>query len=199
MFWQRITRGWGAPLAFMVMLGAASAAAQTIEGVLPDPQPAEDQLQPGLAVSYVEEYFNDISELQAYGEGTPGEPIANLDATPGRGEPVLTSGKSMGVGAFIRGFIKLDKEGTWTFRVHSNDGVQLSMGGQPVHVDPYKHSDTMSPPLLFEVEEPGWYDISIDYFQRKGTATLQLLWTPPDGGEETIVPPEAFAHLAQPS
>jgi hypothetical protein len=181
----------------MVALGAGSAAAQTIEGVLADPQPAEDQLQPGLAVSYVEEYFNDVAELQAYGEGTPGEAVANLDATPGRGEPVLTSGKSMGVGAFIRGFIKLDKPGTWTFRINSNDGVQLSMGGQPVHSDPYKHSDTMSPPLLFEAEEPGWYDFSLDYFQRKGTATLQLFWTPPDGGEETIVPPEAFAHLPQ--
>lgn len=194
---MRIARACGAAaLAAMVTLGAATAAAQTIEGTPADPQPTENQLEPGLAVSYVEEYFNDISELLAY-EGTPGEPIANLDATPGRGEPVLTSGKSMGVGAFIRGFVKLDKPGTWTFRVHSNDGVQVSIGGQQVHVDPYKHSDTMSPPILFAVEEPGWYEIAVDYFQRKGTATLQLLWTPPDGNEETIVPPEAFAHLAQ--
>lgn len=194
---ERIARACGvAALAAMVTLGAATVAAQTIEGEPADPQPAEDQLKPGLAVSYVEEYFNDVSELMAH-QGTPGEPIANLDATPGRGEPVLTSGKSMGVGAFIRGFIKLDKPGTWTFRVHSNDGIQVGIGGQPLHVDPYKHSDTMSPPILFEAEEPGWYEIAVDYFQRKGTATIQLFWTPPDGGEEVIVPPEAFAHLAQ--
>lgn len=197
MSWQRITGiANAAGLAVLLAFAAQTATAQMIEGALPaDPQPAEDQLAPGLAVSYVAEYFNDISEMMGL-EGTPGEPIANLDAQPGRNEPVLTSGKAMGVGAFIRGFIKLDTPGTWTFRVNSNDGIQVSIGGQLVHSDPYKHSDTMSPPILFAVEEPGWYDIAVDYFQRKGTATIQLFWTPPEGGEETIVPAEAFAHIA---
>jgi hypothetical protein len=186
-----------AALAAALVLGAGGAGAQMIEGAMPvEPQPAEDQLQPGLAVSYVEEYYNDISEMMG-AEGTPGEAVANLDAQPGRGEPVLTSGKSMGVGAFIRGLIKFDQPGTWTLLVNSNDGVQVTIGGQMVHVDPYKHSDAMSPPILFVVEEPGWYDIAIDYFQRKGTATLQLFWTAPDGAAEAIVPPEAFAHLAE--
>jgi hypothetical protein len=185
-----------AVLAAALMLGGLAAQAQTVEGAKPaDPQPSEDQLKPGLAVSYVEEYFNDLSEMMG-GEGTPGEPIANLDATPGRNEPVLTSGKAMGVGAYIRGYIKLDEPGTWTFRVNSNDGIQVTIGGQVVHVDPYKHSDTMSPPILFAVAEPGWYPIEVDYFQRKGTATLQLLWTRPSGGAEEIVPPEAFTHGA---
>lgn len=185
-----------AVIAAALMWGAA-AAAQTIEGAKPaDPQPTEDQLQPGLAVSYVEGFFNDLAEMMGR-EGTPGEPIANLDATPGRNEPVLTSGKEMGVGAYIRGFIRLDEPGTWTFRVHSNDGVQVAIGSEVVHVDPYKHSDTMSPPILFPVDEPGWYPIEVDYFQRKGTATLQLLWTRPSGSAEEVVPSEAFAHLAE--
>jgi hypothetical protein len=180
-----------------MLVGIQTASAQMVEGAVPvEPQPAEDQLEPGLSVAYVEENFRDLSEMMG-GDGTPGEPLANLDATPGRGEPVLTSGKSMGVGAFIRGLIRLDEEGTWTFRVHSNDGVQVTIGGQLVHVDPGVHSDTMSPPVLFEVEEPGWYAIEVDYFQRKGTATLQLLWTRPSGGAEEVVPPEAFAHLAE--
>ncbi len=198
MSWKLISRGLGAAVvAVMVALGADGAAAQMIEGAKPAaPQPADDQLAPGLAVSYVYQYFNDLSEMMGH-EGKPGEPLANLDATPGRGQPVLTSIKPMGVGAFIRGFIKLDKPGTWTFRVNSNDGVEVLIGGEQIHIDPYKHSDTMSPPILFKVDEPGWYDIAVDYFQRKGTATLQLLWTAPDGGAEEIVPPAAFARLAE--
>lgn len=186
-----------AALAAMLVLGAGTAAAQMVGGAAPvSPQPEESQLQPGLAVSYVEEYFNDVSELMGY-EGTPGSVLENLDSQPSRNEPVLTSGKAMGVGAFIRGLIRFDEPGTWTFRVHSNDGIQVTIGGQLVHVDPYKHSDTMSLPILFVVEEPGWYEIAVDYFQRKGTATIQLLWTRPSGGAEEIVPPAAFAHLAE--
>lgn len=180
----------------MLVLGAGTAAAQIVELTPVDPQPEEGQVEPGLQVSYVEEFFNDVSELMGY-EGTPGPVLPNIDAQPARNEPVLTSGKAMGVGAFIRGLIRLDEPGTWTFRVHSNDGVQVTLGGEMVHVDPYKHSDTMSPPILVEVEEPGWYELAIDYFQRKGTATLQLLWTRPSGGAEEIVPPEAFAHLPE--
>ena len=198
MAWNLITRGLGAAaLAAFVALGAHGAAAQMIEGAMPaSPQPDDGQVAPGLAVSYVYQYFNDLSEMMG-AEGEPGEPLVNLDATPGRGEPVLTSGKPMGVGAFIRGFIKLDKPGTWTFLVNSNDGVEVVVGGEQIHIDPYKHSDAMSPPILFKVEEPGWYDFAVDYFQRKGTATLQLFWISPDGGAETIVPPEAFAHLSE--
>ncbi len=194
---EMVTRGvLAGGLAAMLLLGAGSASAEIVELTPVDPQPEEGQLEPGLQVSYVEEYFNDVSELMGY-EGTPGPVLPNIDSQPARNEPVLTSGKAMGVGAFIRGLVKLDEPGTWTFRVNSNDGVQMTLGGEMVHADPYKHSDTMSPPILVEVDTPGWYELAIDYFQRKGTATLQLLWTRPGGGAEEIVPPEAFAHLRE--
>jgi hypothetical protein len=186
-----------AALAAALVMGGGGGGAQTVEGVMPvAPQPAEDQLQPGLAVSYVEDFFRDIAEMMGQ-EGTPGPVLTHLDSMPDRNTPVLTSGKSMGVGAFIRGLIKLDAAGTWTFRVNSNDGVQIAIGGQPIFSDPYVHSDTMSPPILVEVKEPGWHQIDVDYFQRKGTAALQLFWTRPDGDGEAIVPPEAFAHMAE--
>lgn len=192
-----LIRGIGAAgLAAMLAFGAAPAGAAGIEAAPVDPQPSEDQLQPGLAVSYVADYFRDVAEMMGM-EGTPGPDLANIDNLPQRNRPVLTSEKSMGVGAFIRGMIRLDQTGTWTFRVNSNDGVQVAIGGQPVFADPGVHSDTMSPPILVEVSEPGWHQIDIDYFQRKGTAALQFFWTAPDGTAEEIVPPEAFAHLAE--
>ena len=197
-----VTRGWlirglgAVVLTAALGFGAARVQAVGIEASPVDPQPSEDQLQPGLAVSYVADYFRDVSEMMGM-EGTPGADLANIDNLPQRNRPVLTSEKSMGVGAFIRGMIKLDQPGTWTFRVNSNDGVQVAIGGQPVFADPGVHSDSMSPPILVEVSEPGWHQIDIDYFQRKGTAALQLFWTRPDGGAEEIVPAEAFAHLAE--
>ncbi len=194
---DRLIRGLGgAILTALLALGAAKVQAVGIEAALVDPQPNEDQLEPGLSVSYVADYFRDVSEMMGM-EGTPGPDLANIDNLPQRNRPVLTSEKSMGVGAFIRGLINLDQAGTWTFRVNSNDGVQVAIGGQPVFADPGVHSDTMSPPILVEVAEPGWHQIDIDYFQRKGTAALQLFWTRPDGGAEEIVPAEAFAHLVE--
>jgi len=45
------------------------------------------------------------------------------------------------------------------------------------------------------VDVPGWYELWINYYQKKGTSALQLVWTTPDSGEETHVPPSAFSHL----
>jgi hypothetical protein len=194
---DRLIRGLGAVgVAAALAFGVIPAMAAGIEVTPVDPQPGDDQLQPGLAVSYVADYFRDVAEMMGM-EGTPGPDLVNIDNLPQRNRPVLTSEKSMGVGAFIRGLIKLDQPGTWTFLVNSNDGVQMAIGGQHVFADPGVHSDTMSPPILVEVTEPGWHQLDIDYFQRKGTAALQLFWMRPDGSAEEIVPAEAFAHLAE--
>ena len=99
----------------------------------------------------------------------------------------------MGVGAQIRGLIHLDKAGEYVFRLQSNDGVRLWIGGILMHTDPEIHAARWSPDMSYEVATPGWYDFKLDYYQRKGTSALRLEWTPP-GGEKEIVPPAAFAY-----
>ena len=78
-----------------------------------EPQPAEAELQPGLAVRYYAEFFRHIDQLidwQEYEDGKEGPPLPNLDYRTGTGR-VLTSERSDGTGAEITGFIKLDKPG----------------------------------------------------------------------------------------
>ena len=155
------------------------------------PQPAADKLKPGLAVAYTYMMFENVKDVARLGKGKPGEPIAKLDHKSDSGN-VLTANQAMGVGAQISGFIKLEA-GTYIFKILSNDGVRLLIGGVQLHEDGGVHGDTMSPPVELAVPQAGWYPIAIEYFQRKGTSALRLLWKPP-GGAEAVVPAEAYAH-----
>src|SRR5262249_8795974 len=157
------------------------------------PQPAASDVAPGLSVSYFAQMFQDVSEVSGRSGGEAGEPLKQLNDTPAQGAPVLNSGKAMGVGAQIRGLIHFEKAGTSTVRDTTNGGSRVTHAGQLLPDDPGGHSDDTTLPIDVTIDEPGWYELAVDYFQKKGTATLQLLWTPP-GGSEAPVPAEAFAH-----
>jgi hypothetical protein len=160
-----------------------------------DPQPADDALTPGLAVTYFFEKFYTLSEVAEAEDGVPGEPLATLDflTEDGDGGKALGTDQSIMVGALIGGLMRFPETGTYLLRVNSNDGISVTIGGELVWIDPEVHYHRSSPPIEFVVSEPGWYEIALDYFQKKGGAALQLFWTPP-GASEAIVPPEAFAH-----
>lgn len=176
----------------------------TITDAVPvSPQPKPETIAPGLAVDYLYQKFYTLDEIyDADVDPTPGEPIPNLDQVtetdPASGEDkmvkVLTSDQRMLVGAFIRGLIHFEESGNYLLRVNSNDGVRVWVGGVMIWEDPEVHFDRMSPPLEMVIQEPGWYELKIDYYQKKGTAALQVLWTPPGGDNEVVVPPEAFGH-----
>ncbi|MGE0094245.1 MAG: PA14 domain-containing protein [Alphaproteobacteria bacterium] len=184
-----------ASVAAAACVATSMALAAPVPGVKPaQPQPAADKLQPGLSVNYTYMMFSHVSEVPKAGKGKPGPVLTNLDHRTEFGN-VLTATNSMGVGAQINGFIKLDKPGTYTFELLSNDGVKWSVGGVVLHEDPGIHGDTPSPPIEVAVTEPGWYAFSMDYFQRKGTSALRLSWKPPGGQTMVVVPPEAFASL----
>lgn len=173
---------------------SAQAEEKPITGAKPlSPQPAADKIEPGLAVIYFSNMFNKLNEIGKLGKGKPGEPIKILDHKTNDGN-VLTSDKSMGVGAKITGLIKFDAPGTYIFKVNSNDGVRVTIAGLKVHENDGVHADEMSDPIPFVVEQPGWYELVVDYFQKKGTSALQLFWKPP-GGAEAPVPASQYAHL----
>lgn len=173
---------------------ASLASADSFDGLAAaDPQPAEADVAPGLAVTYYYANFRDVADITSRGAGVEGDPIPQLDLLTQHGK-VLTSNRSMGVGAEIRGFINFPEPGAWTLRVKSNDGVKVTLGGVMIHEDPEVHSDSLSAPLELAIPSAGWYQFDIDYFQRKGTSALQVFWIPPGGGERVIVPDYAFAH-----
>jgi len=180
-------------LAF-VLSGPAGAETKPIAGAKPvSPQPVADKIEPGLAVIYFSNMFNKLNEIGKLGKGKPGEPIKLLDHKTNDGD-VLTSGKSTGVGAKITGLIKFDQPGAYVFHVNSNDGVRVTIAGLMVHENDGVHADELSDPIPFVVEQAGWYELAVDYFQKKGTSALQLFWTPP-GGAQAPVPATQFAHF----
>lgn len=155
------------------------------------------EMKPGLAVCYMYYLVRHIDEFADWdmdSKCSPGPPLANLDSSVGDGE-VLTTTSTNGVMAKITGFIHLDKVGSYGFSFESNDGVRLMIDGKLILEDPDVHSDRFSEIGRMEVTEPGWYPLTIYYFERKGTSTLRFFWKPP-GTEGTfpLVPGSALAH-----
>ncbi len=81
--------------------------------------------------------------------------------------------------------------------MQSNDGVELTIGGQVVIRDPNVHADRYSELTLVEIDEPGWYRLELLYFEKRNTSTLELYWLPPGAtaGGLTFVPADSFAHI----
>jgi hypothetical protein len=97
--------------------------------------------------------------------------------------------------ARITGLIHLEAPGLYSFAFESNDGVRLEIDGERIVEDPDVHSDRFSDIGAMEVTEPGWYPLTIRYFERKSTSTLRFFWQPPGTeGSMSLVPAEALAH-----
>jgi hypothetical protein len=183
----------------VILTGVSSGhAADTVSGLqAADPQPAPDALEPGLAVTYYFNKFDDTREIPdwaKYKDGVEGEPITMLDYFVGDRE-VLTSGRTDHVGADIRGFIHLPVAGTYTFAMRSNDGVDLKIGDKRIVHDSGVHSDRFPDLIPVEVAAPGWYPFHLLYFEKQVTSTVELYCLKPgDTGQLDFVPEEAFAH-----
>jgi hypothetical protein len=187
------TIGAMAAIALFALLSRVEA--ETFSNLQPaNPQPAAEATAPGLAVNYVFLKARHVDDIEAAGPGEPGTPLPQLNYQSGSGT-VLTSDRADGVGALIRGFINFPVAGRWLMTAQSNDGVRVRLAGAVVVEDPEVHSDQYAPNAELNITQPGWYEIGITYFERKGTATLQLFWQPPDKNEFEIVPAAAFSHL----
>jgi len=155
-------------------------------------------LEPGLAVLYFDKIFVRHLDALPQGEkakerGRPGAPIPYLNYQFGR-SPILDSGTNRGLGMEISGYIRFDRPGTYGFQANSNDGFRLYIDGHLLIDDPNWHSDRLSPEAQLPITEPGWYSLRARYFQRKGTATIQLYWKPPGKEGFSIVPAKMLAH-----
>ena len=61
--------------------------------------------------------------------------------------------------------------------------------------DPDVHGDRFCGPSTVTVDQEGWYDLRVRYFQRKGSAALSLQWQP-RAGRIYPVPAEPTAFAA---
>ena len=158
------------------------------------PQPEAAQLHPGLAVTYSYGRQVHVDDIEVLRNPVIGKPLENIAHRTIDGN-VLTSTQAMLVAAHIRGLIHFEAAGTYVFRIESNDGVKAKIGGRQIWVDPEIHPNRWSAPIPVVIETPGWYELWINYYQKKGTSALQLVWTTPGASEEAHVPPGVLAHL----
>jgi hypothetical protein len=161
------------------------------------PQPAAERLRSGLAVKYLIGKFNSLFEVEDMATWTKpesGTPLPMLNYNVGKGA-VLSNHNTDLVGAFIDGYIRFDQAGTYVMSVQYNDGVRLTVAGEMLHEDPIVAPDRFSPNLEIKIAAPGWYPISIIYYEKKNTATLELYWQPPGADSFVFVPAAAFAHI----
>lgn len=153
--------------------------------------------KPALAVCYMYRLIRHVDEIATWEKSIkcePGEPLPMLNYNGGSAK-VLTSNSDDGVMARITGFIHLDKAGAYKFAFESNDGVRLKIDGRQIVEDPGVHDDQFSDLGTMEVAKPGWYPLSIDFFERRITWTLRFLWRPPGvDGDLAPVPAEALSH-----
>lgn len=190
-------RGLGllAGAAALALTLAGAAAAEVVKLKRADPQP--EGLKQGLSVKYG--YPAEVRELKIANDyrsaAEPGPPLIGFDyMETAEGENALTSKRAERVVAVIKGYLHFDKAGVWHMRWHSNDGLEVKVGGVQVYRHDGRHPcDTLGWQGDFQVDEPGWYEVDALWFQRLNTSCLLMEWQPP-GGKWEWTPNEATAY-----
>lgn len=140
-----------------------------------DPQPAS--LNEGLAVVYnLDANPRTLDDaFEALDGARPGKPLLGMDYRDTEdGTETLTSGTAHKVVAGISGYVRFDEAGIYLVDFMSNDGLQMSIGGQEVAFFDGVHPCEATETVEVEVPEAGWYAMEGVYFQRKGTACLLM-------------------------
>jgi len=166
-------------------------------GVQAQVSTASTERKPGLAVCYMYKLIRHVDEITEWAKTLkcePGAPLLTALDFDGGTSKVLTSNADDGVMARITGFIHLEKAGAYKFAFESNDGVRLKIDGKMIVEDPGVHDDQFSELATMEVSKPGWYPLSIDFFERRITWTLRFLWKQP--GVEADLAPVPVVFLA---
>ena len=167
-----------------------------------EPSPAQtDELLPGLDVLYYEEFFERDVRLLPKAERSQyrsfrGQPIEQLNHQFGKDE-VFDSGTNRGVAMRLQGYLNFQDSGVYDMQALSNDGIVVSIASNIALSDPEQHSDRLSNIAHITIDKPGWYQVDIDYFQRKGTAALKLLWRVPGTESFVPVPKHAYGHKSK--
>lgn len=157
----------------------------------------DSSLDEGLSVYFRYSFYRHIDNMpeddSMLAEGKPGKTVPFLNHQ--FKESVFDSKSEKGVGVFLKGYLKMKEVGTYQFKAMSNDGIRVMVNEKEVVLDPTVHSDRFSPIGQVNIDEAGWYLLTVKYFQRKGTARLELYWQPPGKDTFEIIPAAAYGHL----
>ena len=195
-----LVMGAGFGCASMEKSAAMDRAAQGTVNALPEAvEPAA--LAPGLSAVYVFGYWRHLNYMPGNERilqyGTPGPAVPFLDHSARMWGDVFDSGRSRGVGMLLQGYIRFPASGTWELQAVSNDGLHVFLADSLVISDPDVHGDRLSETATVSIPKPGFYPLTLRYFQHKGGYALRLLWKPPGADGFSTIPADAYFHPAK--
>lgn len=181
--------------AAVAMLCASMGIAGAVTLTPADPQPGK--LNEGLSVTYgypggkVRSLADASSALK---KGKRGKPLAGLNyKDTNEGDLVLTSRREYQVAAAISGYVHFDAPGAYDIDFLTNDGLEVTLGGQPVARYDGIHACSSTRVTKVAVPVAGWYALEMTYFQKAGTSCLQMRMAP-EGSKVTQVADSAFGY-----
>ena len=169
---------------------------------MPWPRPVfltatEQQTDPGLSVVYASCKIRHSGEMPSSKwmaeKGVPGEPIRIIAHKFGSGE-VFGSGKNRTVCVQMQGYLNFKESGNYLIKANSNDGIRVFLDNKMILNDPDVHAERFTPAAEIEIKQTGRYLILVRYFQRKGSATLEMYWKTPGADRFDIIPAMAYSH-----
>ena len=110
---------------------------------------------------------------------------------------VLDSGIKDYIGFHITGYFNVEKSGKYKFRVRTDDGFKMSIGGQSVISSYRLQAPTYRYSSWVELEANNYYDLDIRWYEWGGHADMELEW---HNEEETVfykIPKQRFWSLSQ--
>ena len=148
-----------------------------------------EKMLPGMLVRiYDTGKINKLPKLSSYKTPKYAGVMANLDNVNGGDFVGLTDDFAL-IGT---GVLNIVSDGTYGFRLWSDDGSKLSFGDQLV-IDHDGHHGTSKKEATLDLKK-GTYPFTIEYFQGGGGKFLSFNWKRPGDDEWQIVPQEVIFH-----
>lgn len=140
------------------------------------------ELIPGLKYAYYKGKFHHTNKITQNQESVSGIlPIFSIEYSP--------SDKYF---AFIfNGYIKIPKDGTYTFHLESNDGSVLLLNDEELINNDGAHGASLK--STSTSLKSGFHKIKVKYFQLEGGKLLNLFWEG-NGISNEIIPAEVLFH-----
>lgn len=126
-----------------------------------------------------------------------GQQIADLDfgVLDSTGSFIVPSRNPDDFAMIATGYVLFPTAGYYAFTIASDDGAMIWLGGQPVNAFAEGRGTDNTTPSFVWVEEPGLYDLRIEYLERNGGCSMEFFQYLPDGSVALINGPGSLATM----
>ncbi len=134
-----------------------------------------DDTQEGLSINKFYKNFGHIGEVMEFGrfiESASAVSLSNVDFQTGDSVPSLNQRYKSSVATMITGCINFPRPGIYWYKIFTNNGVRLVIGGIMLYEGLEPYPNLASDAVLFTVREAGLEAIVIAYHERGGAGQL---------------------------